>query len=171
VPAGPARPATGKVPAQRATTRREASRPIPRAPAKSNTGLVVGGAVGGLVILVVLIAALSSGARRPSEASNKKSAKPVPVDVAGMVRAGTGKCEEGLAVIQRCEGMMDGRNLATAERGRLKADLERGLALLVEGNNLLEQAGEKSGEKYGEVRYNKAIKAARMKIGELGSVR
>jgi hypothetical protein len=157
--------------AQRATTRREASRPIPRAPARSNTGLFIGGAVGGLVILVVLVAALSGGAKKHPDASNKKSAKPAPVDVAGMVRAGTGKCEEGLAVIQRCEGMMDGRNLAAGDRGRLKTDLERGLALLVEGNNLLEQAGEKSGEKYGEVRYNKAIKAARMKIGELGSAK
>ena len=180
----PARPPTGKVPTQggrpttsrvapaaaphRVTTRREVSpRSVP-ASRKSNTPVLIGAGVGGLVLLIIVIAiAAGGGAKKPSEASNKKKSA-APLDVAGMEREAEAKCNEGLALIQGTESRMTGRALAAGEKLQLKSDLERGMRLISEGNALFEQANAKSGHMYDTVKYGKALKAARMKVGELG---
>ena len=180
----PARPPTGKVPTQggrpttsrmapattpqRATTRREAPPRSSASPRKSNTPVLIGAGVGGLLLLIIVIAiALGGGAKKASEASNKKKAA-APLDVAGMEREAEAKQVEGLGLIQRSEDKMTGRTLSAGEKMQLKSDLERGMHLITEGNNLYDQANARSGNKYDTVKYNKALKAARMKVGELG---
>jgi hypothetical protein len=154
------RPATGRI-----SARREAA---PRG--NSSTPILIGGGVGGLILVIVVIAVFSGGSKRPADASSKSKA-PAPVDVAGLEREAQRKCDEGLLTVQKTEDRMTGRMLSGTERAQLKAELERGLRLLTEGNNLFEQANQKSGNMYDTVKYNKAIKAARMKIGELGSAK
>ena len=66
---------------------------------------------------------------------------------------------------------MTGRELSVGEKTKLKTELDRGLTLMVEGMNKFDQANAKSGRTYDVVKYSKAIKAARMKLGELGSVK
>ena len=80
------------------------------------------------------------------------------------------KCEEGFAVIQQCEGMMDGRKLTPSEESSLKERLDRGMRLITGGLSKLEEAYIKTNyeNKYDTVRFQKAWRAARYKLGELG---
>lgn len=182
--APPARPATGKVPAQggrpttsrmapaaaphRGTTRRELSTRSVPVSGKSNTPVLIGAGVGGLVLLIIVIAiAAGGGAKKPSDASNKKKVA-APLDVAGMEREAEAKCNEGLMLIQGTESRMTSRTLTAGEKLQLKSELERGMRLIEGGNALFEQANAKSGHMYDTVKYGKALKAARMKVGELG---
>jgi hypothetical protein len=124
--------------------------------------------VGGflLVIIVIAVAAGGSGEATPTRVGTKTEAR--PVDVSGLEREGMAKCDEGLVIIQRCKELMTGRALDGGEKARLKADLERGVRLIQDGSNMLDEANTKSGHMYDVSRHHKASKAARMKLGELG---
>jgi hypothetical protein len=127
--------------------------------------------VGGVLLLIIVVALAAGGgtSRRPDASKSPKAA--APVDVSGMERLAEQKCSEGLAMIQQTEDKMTGKTLSPGEKAKLKSDLERGIALIQEGNQLYESANAKSGHTYDTVKYNKAMKAARMKVGELGSAR
>lgn len=160
---GVARPATGRVETH------GSGRAV--APRKSGLPLILAGVGGGLFLLVlVVVFASGAGGKKPGGSKTKKAAA-VSVDVSALERDGERKCEEGLVLIQKSEGMMTGRTLSATENARLKSDLERGVNLLRDGMNKLEEANAKSGRTYDVVKYNKAMKAARMKLGELGSVK
>ena len=178
------RPATSRQPAVRPptihttpTTRmpqeRSTTRSVPRSSRavssgkKNNLPLILGIAGGGL-LLIILIAVAASGTKKPVEASNARPAAK-PVDVASIEREAESKCEEGMGIVQKCEGLMTGRELNSGEKTRLKVDLEKGLALLVEGMSGFDKANSMAGKTYDVVKYSKTMKAARMKLGELGS--
>ncbi len=137
-------------------------------PRKSNMPLILGGVGGGVLLLIVIIAvAVSGGSSKARATSNPKPAGR-PVDVAGLERDGEAKCQEGLALIQRCEGLMTGRTLSAGEKAQLKNDLEKGVNLIKDGMNRFDEANAKSGNMYDTTQYGKAYKAAKMKLGELG---
>ena len=189
--AQPPRPATGRIPtapapepARKTTSRvthaapgtsrsvrggdhQASTRSVPAAK-KGNPMLLWGGVGGGALLLIIIIAiAASGGSKKHPEASNAKKAVK-PVDVAGLEHDGEAKCQEGLAIIQRCEGLMTGRELSAGEKTKLKGDLDRGIHLIQEGMGRFEEANAKSGNKYDTTQYGKAYKAAKMKLGELG---
>lgn len=166
----PARPTTralraapGKSPTQRApaqkpagrTTRAKARPASGLRPSPSRTPLIVGGAVGGAILLIALIAVVAgkSSSRPPDRAPARKA--PKPVDVSQLEREGMTKCEQGLALIQ---GAYNAGN---------KANLQKGVELIREGNSLLEEANRLSGHMYDTKKYNEALKMARNKILEL----
>jgi hypothetical protein len=134
---------------------------------KNNLPLILGIAGGGL-LLIIIIAIAASGTKKPAEASNTKPAAK-PVDVASIEREAESKCEQGMSIVQKCEGLMTGRELNLGEKTRLKGDLEKGLHLLVEGMSGFDKANAMVGRTYDVVKYSKTMKAARMKLGELGS--
>lgn len=160
---GLARPATGRVEAH------GSGRAV--APAKSNLPLILAGVGGGLFLLVLVGIFATGGSGKKAGGPPPKKTAPVSVNVAALERDGERKCEEGLALIQKTEGMMTGRTLSTSEKASLKSELDKGLTLLRDGMNKLEEANAKSGRTYDVVKYNKAMKAARMKLGELGGVK
>ena len=141
---------------------------------KSNAPLFIGlGVGGGVLVLILIIVAVSSGggSKNRGSASNSKEAAFVrPVDVSGLESAGESHCEEGLALVQECEELMSGRALSGDEKSRLKTKLEKAMTLIKEGLNMLEEASEKTRgqNKYSTTKYTNALKAARMKMGELG---
>lgn len=188
-------PAGGKAPTSRQPAVRPPTQPIHKAPttrmptdsgrsstrsvprhgtsrgstsAKSNLPLILGGAGGALLLISVLAVALSGGTKKEGPASNKKAA-PKVMDLSGIETVAEAKCEEGMGVVQKCESLMTGRELTGPEKARLKGDLERGLSLLVEGMSGFDKANSMAGKTYDVVKYSKTIKAARMKLGELGN--
>ena len=143
------------------------------APKKNSTNLIIGGSVGGFIFLLVIIIALSSGSDRPyGTVTDVKDSTPrkITVDVSALEREGFAKCEEGYAIVQQCEGMMDGRKLTASEQSTLKERLERGMRLIQGGLSKLEEAYIKTNyeNKYDTNRFQKAQRAARYKLGELG---
>lgn len=142
-------------------------------PKKNSTNLIIGGSIGGFIFLVIIIAVAFSGGSRPS-GTLSDGQSPTPrksrVDVSALERDGFAKCEEGYAVIQQCEGMMDGRKLTPSEESSLKERLDRGMRLIKSGLNKLEEAYVKTNyeNKYDTVRFQKAQRAARYKLAELG---
>ena len=172
----PAKTPTGRVPQQKPTTSRgvragsdhaATARSAP-APKKGNPALLWGGVGGGALLLIIIIAvAASGGSKKHPEASNTRKAAVKPVDVAGLERDGEEKCESGLAIIQKCEGLMSGRVLNASEKTQLKGDLDRGIALIKEGMSRFDEANQKSQHTYNTTKYTNAMKAARMKVGEL----
>ncbi|HEX7899314.1 MAG TPA: hypothetical protein VF950_16225 [Planctomycetota bacterium] len=158
---------TTRMPQERSTTRS-----VPRsgrsvAAKKNNLPLILGIAGGGL-LLIILIAIMAGGTKKHPEASNTRPA-PKGVDVASIEREAEAKCEQGMGIVQKCEGLMTGRELNSGEKSKLKVDLEKGLALLVEGMSGFDKANSMVGKTYDVVKYSKTMKAARMKLGELGS--
>jgi hypothetical protein len=163
-------PSTGRASGSRSTTRREV--PSRRAGGKSNnTPILIGAGVGGVLLLIIVIAVAAGGGTSKRDDASKAKKASAPLDVSGMERLAEQKCQEGLAMIQQSEDKMTGKSLSTGDKSKLKSDLERGISLIQEGNTLYESANAKSGHTYDTVKYNKAMKAARMKIGELGSAR
>ncbi len=181
VPMAPPRPATGRIPTASAPIAKSkgtsrsvrgggehhaTTRSVP-SQKKGNPMVLWGGVGGGALLLIIIIAvAASGGPKRPVEAPAKKAA-PKPVDVAGLERDGEAKCEEGLGLIQRSEGLMSGRALNASEKTQLKNDLDRGIALIKEGMSRFDEANQRSGNTYSTTKYTNAMKAARMKVGEL----
>lgn len=170
VPTAPPRPATGRVPAasssapakkttgrlprEAAGDRPATSRALP-APKQGNPALLWGGVGGGALLLIIVIAvAASGGSKRPGEASNKK-ASPKPVNVAQLEDDGKRLCDEGVFLIQKAYPVND------------KAGLQRGVALITEGNGKLDQANQMSGNMYDTKKYNETLKMARGKLLEL----
>jgi hypothetical protein len=146
--------------ARHATSRGGASK-------KSSLPLILGGVGGALLLIVILAVAMGGGTKKAPPASNAKA--PKPVDVASIERDAEAKCEQGMGIVQKCEGLMTGRELNAGEKVRLKDDLQKGLNLLVEGMSGFDKANSMAGKTYDVVKYSKTIKAARMKLGELGS--
>ena len=134
---------------------------------KSPLPLILGIAGGGLLLIIVLTVALS-GTKKPLEASHKSLA-PKAMDVSSIEREAESKCEQGMVIVRKCEGLMSGRELSGGEKVRLKDDLSKGLALLVEGMSGFDKAYSMVGKTYDVVKYSQTMKAARMKLGELGS--
>lgn len=136
-------------PAPRLTTR------SPRAVAAKKSSLpLILGVAGGALVLIIVIAVAASGGSAPAKAAPKKAA-PAGVDVSSLENDGMKKCEEGLVLIQRSYDKSD------------KAGLQRGVALITEGNSLLDKANQLSGHTYDTKRFNEAFKMARNKILEL----
>lgn len=137
---------------------------------KNNTPLIIGGVVGGAILLIVVIAvAAGSGGNKPVEGPAKAKEEKKPVDVSELCAKGEAKCEEGYGIIQQCEGMMTGRDLSAADKATLREKLDKGIHLIQEGNSYLDEANQKSGGTAGhsDSKYGKALKAAKMKLGEL----
>ncbi|HLF94318.1 MAG TPA: hypothetical protein VJB14_12725 [Planctomycetota bacterium] len=169
VPMAPPRPASGRVPTVSAPAKKSTgtsrstrgggehsptTRSIP-APQKGNPMLLWGGVGGGALLLIILIAvAASGGSKRQVEASTKKAA-PKAVNVAELEDDGKRKCEEGVVAIQRAYPAND------------KAGLQRGVALITEGNAMLDKANQMSGNMYDTKKYNETLKMARGKLLEL----
>jgi hypothetical protein len=128
-------------------------------------------AIGAGVVVVLGIAAFAmSGGHEKAETPVKKEAsKPKPVDVSGLEREGMKKCDEGLAIIKRCDSQMASTSLSDGEKSRLKSELEKGTSLIKDGMSMLDEAYRKTGNTYPVTQYNEAKKAARMKLGELGN--
>jgi len=164
---------TTRMPQEPEAPRRSTTRSVPRRAStssgkKSPLPLILGIAGGALALIVVIaLAAGGGGTKEKPKASNPKA--PKPVDVASIERDAETKCEKGMSLVQKCEGLMTGRELSSSEKSRLKTDLEQGLALLVEGMSGFDKANSMAGKTYDVVKYSKTIKAARMKLGELGS--
>jgi hypothetical protein len=152
---------------------RTTTRSVPRHPTartggrKSSLPLILGAAGAGVLLIVIIAIAAGGGTKKAAAASNPKA--PKAVDVASIEREAEAKCEEGMGIIQKCEGLMTGRELNSGEKTRLKGDLEKGLRLLVEGMGGFDKANSMAGKTYDVVKYSKTMKAARMKLGELGS--
>jgi len=167
-----AKPATGRQRAptgQHATQGRAGGRVVPAK--KGNTGLIIGAAAGGVVILILIVAIAMSGKDKPTNdapaASTKKEG--VPVDVRGMTEKGMRDCEEGFAIIQSCKGEMEKGSLGATEKAALKAKLEKGVKLIDGGMHLLEQAREKGGDGGDPKReWGMARKTANNYIANLG---
>jgi hypothetical protein len=168
---GPApRPATSRVPSvapqkisapsKKATGRvGRADRPPTRGVAvapKNNTPLIIGGVVGGVALLAILAVAMSGGEKKHSEpAAVKRSVNEKP-DVSQLEREGLLKCNQGVKLIKDAMGSND------------KAGLERGVALISEGNGLLDKAntlGNTGG--YDTKEVNQTLILARKKLQEL----
>ena len=184
-PAG--RPATGPVPRQqpapapatgrarssgsstRSVAKQTSSRPVPKQAPKSNTTMMIAVGAGIVVVLGIAAFAMSGSPEKPETPVKKETSKPKGVDVGALERDGFKKCDEGLAIIKRCEPLMSNASLSPSESGRLKADLEKGTSLIKDGMAMLDEAHRKSGNTYPVTPYNEAKKAARMKLGELGN--
>ncbi len=169
----PARPATRSVPKgghPRPATGRVAPPPS-RTQAKNNTPLLIGGAVGAVVLLGLVGFAMSGGGekKRTSAPAEKITAPKGVVDVSALGRDGTRMCDEGLRIIKGSEGLMSKQTLSPSEKGKLKGDLQEAKKLIMDGMAKLSEANEKSGQTYDTSQYGSAAKLARMKLGELGN--
>ena len=179
VPQPGAKPAASRTPTQagRAAPTGKTTRGIAHssgravAPKKSNMPVLLAAGGGGALLLIIVLVVAMSGGSSPKPSGVKKKASAAAVDVSALERDGETKCEQGYALIQKTQGLMTGRELTPSEKSSLKSELDRGLTLLRDGMNKLEEANAKSGRTYDVVKYNKAMKAARMKLGELGSVK
>jgi hypothetical protein len=133
------------------------SRGSAAAPAKNNTPVIIGVAVGAVVLLGILAFALSGGneSKKTSEPAAKK-APSASKDVSQLEREGMSKCSEGVRLIKAALGSND------------KDGLERGVALISEGNGLLDKAqslGNTGG--YDTKDVNQTLYLARKKLQEL----
>jgi hypothetical protein len=179
------RPGTGSVPKQqpspatgrartagsstRSVAKQTSSRPVPKQPAKSNTTMMIAIGAGVVVVLGIAAFAMSGGSEKHETPVKREASKPKPVDVAGLERDGMSKCDQGLAIIKKCESQMTSASLSDPEKARLKTDLEQATALLKDGMGMLDEANRKSGNTYSLSSYIEAKKVARMKLGELGA--
>jgi len=143
----------------------------PAGSAKSNTPLIIGGAVGGglLLIVIIAVAATRGGNAGPSEPGKKSVDEKKPVDVRALVESGERKREEGLNIIQGCEGLMKKGSLSDSEKSDLKAKLEKGIHLIQDGNSDLDKAKQINPDVNYEDsnKYGQNLKAAKMKLLEL----
>ena len=112
---------------------------------------------------------MSGDSKKAETPAVKPASKPKVVDVAGLEREGMIKCDQGLAIIKKCEAQMSSSSLSDGEKSRLKADLEQATGLLRDGMGMLDEANRKSGNTYSISPYIEAKKVARMKLGELGA--
>ncbi len=76
-------------------------------------------------------------------------------------------CEDGYKLIRSCESRMTGRALSDDEKRLLREDLQKGVALITDGMNLLDRSYQVSGNKFDVSKYGQARKLANNKLGEL----
>jgi hypothetical protein len=152
----------------RSVAKQSSSRPVPKSAPKSNTPMMIAIGAGVVVVLGIAAFAMSGDSKKHEPPAPKATSKPKAVDVGALERDGFRKCDEGLAIIKRCDTQMSSTSLSDAEKSRLKAELEKGTSLIKEGMSMLAEANTKSGNTYPVTQYNEAKKAARMKLGELG---
>jgi hypothetical protein len=178
-PAG--RPTTRKV-AKPGTTRAAAPRPqtgpqraVRGAPAsKPNTGLIVGGIAGGVVVLILIaFVVMGSGKSKPEkEAPATAPAKEKkPVDVRELVDKGMKSGAEGYALIISCQSDMNrAGSLDGARKADLKKKLQEGVRLIKQAGEYLDDASTKTGKVEGDYRkeWGEARKAANNFIQNLG---
>jgi len=148
-----AKKTTGRVGRPGGGTARGGAAPAP----KNNTMLFVGIGAGALVLVVGLAVAFSGGDdhKKHAEPAAKKAPAGKP-DVSQLERDGMAKCNEGVKLIKGGLGSND------------KAALERGVALISEGNGLLDKAntiGNTGG--YDTKDINQTLYLARKKLQEL----
>jgi len=128
-----------------ASGRAQASAPVP----KNNLPFIIGGAVGGVVLIVTLIVVLSGDGDHKPEKIAKKDPKPEvakkapPPDVSGLEATGKSKCDEGQRLIQPRLNPDP-----SSPKDRVFNDLENGLKLLNEGLDAYKKATELAGKKY-----------------------
>jgi hypothetical protein len=151
------RPTTGKIapkspsPPRRSTGAALASGRAqgPAPAAKNNLPLLVGGAVGAIILTIVLIVAFSGDSEPKVDKAAKKDAKPEatkkapPPDVSGLEATGKTKCDEGQRLIQARLN-----SDPSAPKDRVRNDLENGLKLLNEGLDAYKKATAIAGKKY-----------------------
>ena len=179
----PAKPTTGSVRKQpgpapatqraagsstRSVAKQSSSRPVPKQAPKSNMTMIIAGVAGVVVILGIAAFAMSGDSKKHETPPPKPASKAKPIDVAGLERDGFAKCDQGLAIIKKCEAPMMNPSLGESERSRLKTDLEQATGLIKDGMAMLDEANRKSGNTYPITPYIEAKKVARMKLGELG---
>jgi hypothetical protein len=152
----------------RSVAKQSSSRPVPKAAPKSNTTMMIAIGAGVVVVLGIAAFALSGNSKKHEPPPPKAASKPKVVDVAGLEKEGFAKCDQGLAIIKKCDSEMASTSLSPDQKSRLKADLEKGTSLIKDGMSMLAEANQKSGNTYPVTQYNEAKKAARMKLGELG---
>jgi len=162
MPLPPKKPATGRAGTGRTPakpgppTRRGGASPAgsaraqaPGAPAKNNMPLVIGCAVGGVVLVGILVFALSGGDETKAQKASKKDSAPEttkkapPPDVSGLEATGKAKCEEGQRLIQPRLNPDP-----QAPKDRVYNDFENGLKALNEGLAAYKKATELAGKKY-----------------------
>jgi hypothetical protein len=148
---GPPRKATGRLGrADRGSSRGSAAAP------KNNTPLIIGASVGGLILIVIIAVAMSGGDKKHAEPAGVKKTTPEKPDVSKLERDGLSKCNEGVRLIKNAMASND------------KDGLERGVALISEGNGLLDKAntlGNTGG--YDTKEINQTLYLARKKLQEL----
>ena len=151
------RPAIGKMgPKPAAPTRRGggAAPSSGRAPAsgagpKSQTPLLIGGAVGAVALIALLVVVLTGGDEQKADKSIRKDPKPEaakkapPPDVSGLEETGKSKCSEGQRLVQPRLSPDP-----SAPKDRVRNDLENGLKLLNEGLDAYKKATALAGKKY-----------------------
>jgi hypothetical protein len=167
-----AKPATGRQRAptgQHATQGRASGRVVPAK--KGNMGLIIGAALGGVVVLILIVAIAMSGKKPTNDAPAASTPKEkTPVNVTELVESGMRKCEEGYSLIQGCKGDMGRDNLGAAEKASLKEKLQKGVKLIEVGSNYLDQASQKTGKTEGDFKneWGQARKLANNYIANLG---
>jgi hypothetical protein len=148
---GPTKKATGRM----GRSERGSSRGSAAAP-KNNTPIIIGASVGGLALIVIIAVAMSGGDKKHAEPASAKKSAPEKPDVSKLERDGLSKCNEGVKLIKNALGSND------------KDGLERGVALISEGNGLLDKAntlGNTGG--YDTKEINQTLYLARKKLQEL----
>ena len=107
---------------------------------------LIGGAVAGTVLLIVVVAVLASGSGKKGE-KKRETATPSkgqdgPKTDAELHRNGVQKCETGLHMVQAAEPRIARRkSMSDREVADLCADLERAGRLLEEGMRDIENSG------------------------------
>lgn len=170
MPLPPKKPATGRAGTGRSPakpgppTRRGGTSPAgsaraqapAAAPAKNNLPLLIGGAVGAVVLVGILIVALSGGDESRAQKTAKKDSAPEttkkapPPDVSGLEATGKARCEEGQRLIQPRLNPDP-----QAPKDRVYNDLENGLKLMNEGLDAYKKATALAGKKYPIEEYHR----------------
>ena len=144
------------------------TRSVAPAGKKNNTPIILAAAGGGVLLSIVVAFMMSGGSgHKERAAAPKKKAAPAAVDVASLERDGQTKCDQGLALIMKNEAFMTGKEPSASEKAQLVADLDKGVHLISDGMNKLDEANRKSGNLYDTSKYGKAHKAAKMKLLEM----
>jgi hypothetical protein len=111
--------------------------------------MIVGGAVGAVILIIVLFVVLTGDREPKAERTGKKEAKAeatgkaAPPDVSGLEATAKTKCDEGQRLVQPRLNPDP-----SAPKDRVRNDLENGLKLLNEGLDAYKKATAIAGKKY-----------------------
>jgi len=129
--------------------------------------LFIGIGAGAVVLLVIAFVVMGGKSDHHETPAAPKASKPKPVDVSALESEGLGKCNEGLALIQKNQAQMGEHSLSAAQKQSMLADLEKGKKLIADGMGLLTKANEKSQRTYDTKQYQEALITVRKKLMEL----